>query len=564
MLPSLCLALAAATLVAPPLSSAAAQSGLPICEEDKRRPEDATSPNATAMGESIAVDGDFAVVGGPHADNLGGSGFDWGAAWIFKRDATTTLNAEQRWFREQLVQDPVVPSSFDMFGRSVAISGDRVVVGSSNDNHSGVSLAGSAFVFKRNAATGQWAYEPPVLRAPSPMGGDFFGYSVAIDNVSATDPPRIIVGAQEIAAGSNGRPGSARVFEWITPAGQQQPTWVHQATLLAGDHVTDDSAEFGHAVAIDGDNVIVGAPFHDHAGVDSGGAYVFVGGGTSWSAGTELPPSTFLTNGDLLGMSVDIDGDTAVVGAPRDEFGTLPADAGAVYVFENDGTSWNLAAQLTASDPIAQERFGIRVGIDSGRIVVGTRPLGASGGERAFLFEYDPSSSSWQQKAILTSGNAAVGAEFGCSVAISGDSVAIGAPNDDTTEVTKPSPPSGYAQSGAAYFFAPFADTHNFYGVPEDNHMDCGGAGSNSGSYLSVLPNQIPSVSGPGRFDIIANDVTFVSSGPGRRQLRFRGGPAMGHRWAPPTELRAGDNPRARLHALRARAVPSLPGFVSP
>ena len=180
------------------------------------------------MGEAVAidaVDGDYAIIGGPNAHQIdpSGPGVDGGAAWIFSRDASQSLDDEQRWFLEQVIQHPLNPVALDMFGFSVAISGDRAVVGAPSDGHGGLTEPGSAFVFQRNA-NGTWSYEPPALRIASPGDKDFLGWSVDIDNTDLVEPPRVVVGAPDTAGGT----GRFHIFEWIVPTGQQQPRIWHR------------------------------------------------------------------------------------------------------------------------------------------------------------------------------------------------------------------------------------------------------------------------------------------------------------------------------------------------
>jgi len=195
----------------------------------------------------------------------------------------------------------------------------------------------------------------------------------------------------------------------------------------AGDH-------FGFAVSVDGDTLIAGAPFDDDAGSASGGAYVFrrdEGGVDSWG---ELKKLTAMdaTAGDEFGYAVAISGSTAVVGAPLDD--DAGSASGAVYVFERDiggSDSWGLVKKLTHSAAAAGDEFGFAVAISGDTLVVGAPgdDAAALAAGAAYVFLRDAGGSeNWGQVKRLTAADAAAGDEFGFAVAISDDTVAVGAP----------------------------------------------------------------------------------------------------------------------------------------
>jgi hypothetical protein len=198
--------------------------------------------------------------------------------------------------------------------------------------------------------------------------------------------------------------------------------WVEEAKLVPTD--PDMGDEFGNAVALSGDTAVVGAWRDDTVnGVGTGSVYVFVRTGTTWSQQQKLVPSD-VAPGDELGFSLAIDGDTIFAGARLDDAGGN--DAGAVHVFERTGTSWARTQELLAPGPIADERFGSAVALEGTCGVVGG-PSTDAGSGRLFVFEW--AGASWgagealpQQPVGLT------GALFGSSVALSGDILVAGAP----------------------------------------------------------------------------------------------------------------------------------------
>ena len=217
-------------------------------------------------------------------------------------------------------------------------------------------------------------------------------------------------------------------------------TWAQQAKLLASDGLASD--DFGRAVAIDGDTIVVGAPLDDHPGIGNGGsAYVFVRSGTSWSQQAKLVGSGVSAT-DAFGTSVAIDGDTIVVGSPADELGTTPT-TGVAYVFTRSGTVWTEQGILAAADRSPGDRLGESVAIDGDTAAVGAQlgngPMADCGSAYVFL----RTGTAWSEQGKLLAGNAQVSAWFGASIGVSGDSVIVGAPLQDGAAV----------DTGSAYVF---------------------------------------------------------------------------------------------------------------
>jgi len=187
--------------------------------------------------------------------------------------------------------------------------------------------------------------------------------------------------------------------------------------------------EFGASVAISGNTAVVGAP-----GTRSraGAAYVFVRSGKAWSERADLTFSGGAAGGDF-GSAVGISGTTVVVGAPF-----ANSLKGAAYVFVRSGKGWSRQAELIASGTAPRANFGWAVAI-SGRTVLVGAPYENSLTGAAYVFAR--SGRSWSQQARLTAPDAARPDAFGSSVAISGRTALVGAPGKN-------------ANTGAAYVFA--------------------------------------------------------------------------------------------------------------
>ena len=251
------------------------------------------------------------------------------------------------------------------------------------------------------AAVGQSAK----LLADDGRRSDFFGISVAVSGDTA------IVGADSGVL--NSYPGSAYVF---TRSGSG---WTQQAKLVATGGTADD--RFGVSVAISGDTAIVGAPRVDTG--DQGTAYVFTRSGSVWTQQAQLSATGDAAK-DSFGSSVAISGDTAIVGAHR----VNTSNPGTAYVFTRSGSIWTRQAQLLAADGTDDDFFGISVAISGDTAVVGAYwdDVGRKNAQGS-AYVFTRSSGIWTQQTKLLANDGAAGDRFGDSVAISGETVIVGA-----------------------------------------------------------------------------------------------------------------------------------------
>jgi len=293
----------------------------------------------------------------------------------------------------------------DLFGDSVAISGDTIVAGACNE---GPNLEGAAYVFEFDADSGGWV-ETGKLRASDGHEAELFGESVAV----AADT--VVVGAASHRHSGGNSSGAAYVFE-----PDADGVWVETAELLAPSG--ELGTAFGDSVAISGDTIVVGASTH---GFNSGAAYVFEreapGGG--WSPVAELLPPD-LTSGMRFGASAAIEEDTLVVGADSDPYGVgAGGDNSAAYVFERapDTETWTLAAKLEPFEDPEEENFGSDVAISGDTIAVSRK------WDSVFVFERNPDGL-WRNGARVFPG--AMGEATSLTeMAFAGDVLAIGEPD---------------------------------------------------------------------------------------------------------------------------------------
>ena len=272
------------------------------------------------------------------------------------------------------------------------------------------------------------------LLATDGAAGDQFGTSVSISGNVA------VVGART-GDGNAANSGSAYVFRWTGSA------WVQQAKLTASDGAVNDL--FGRSVSISGDVVVIGAPFDDDNGIESGSAYLFQkppGGWVNMTQTAKLTASDGATD-DFFAVPVSISGDVVVVGAYADD--DNGSFSGSVYVFQRPPGGWvdmTQTAKLTALDGAVDDFFGLSVSISGEVIVVGANGDDDNGSRSGSAYVYVKPPGGWvdmTQTAKLTASDGAANDTFGWYVSIRGDVIVIGANSDADNG----------ANTGSAYVF---------------------------------------------------------------------------------------------------------------
>jgi len=180
----------------------------------------------------------------------------------------------------------------------------------------------------------------------------------------------------------------------------------------------------GYSVSLDLNTAIAGAPFEDGAGTDRGAAYVHTRSGTTWTQQQKLTASD-TEDGDIFGASVAIDGDTAIVGAPYESTGGT--QSGAAYVFTRSGSTWTEQQKLVASDASSFSEFGASVAISGNTVIVGAYQDNGAGSSRGAAYVFTRSGSTWTQQQKLAASDPEDFAYFGWSVSIQNDDAVVGA-----------------------------------------------------------------------------------------------------------------------------------------
>jgi hypothetical protein len=272
-----------------------------------------------------------------------------------------------------------------------------------------------------------WVYAPnknsltrqTALMAANGQPGDAFGSAVAFDGTT------LVVGAPYA------NHGTGAIYLYTLTSG----AWTFAGELTASDGQANDL--FGDAVGISNGVIVVGAP-GQNGGV--GGAYLFAQGATSWSQQAELS-ETGGQVGDNFGISVGVDSGTVVIGAPYADTLISPF-AGAAYVYAQNGSQWAPVTQLTALDGQFGGQYGLAVAISGGEIAVGAP--GSDVGLGA-VYTYSATTGLWDVQAELIDPDP--NAQFGAAVALSATTLAVGAYGE-----------SGAAGLVYAYAFDGFGD----------------------------------------------------------------------------------------------------------
>ena len=356
-----------------------------------------------AFGASLATAGHRLAVGARGADE---EGFNTGAVHLFHR-------TQDGWLEQPRLLSPVAQAS-SQFGHAIAMNDVRVVVGSPRWNDANAPDAGRVFVYRWDlgldvpeveislngvptakhfgesislwndvlvagapattgggrvdvfsASTGPWV-QMQTMTSPTAADGDAFGAAVACDNTW------IVIGSPgDDTQAEDG--GAVFIFQWNIAT----ESWLLEATIRPD--TLSDGAGFGCDVALQGDDLLVGAYRHDTAGEDAGSVFRYRYMAGNWFVADELVPNPSMP-GMEFGTSVAMNEDWFVIGAPSD--GTTNARSGSVFLIpRSDGVS-PVPLQLTVEEAQGLELLGTAVAIGDEAIIAGA-PLDTTAGDYA-------------------------------------------------------------------------------------------------------------------------------------------------------------------------------------
>ncbi len=367
------------------------------------------SIRAAFLGDAVAIDGGTAVVVAPGDNDEGG------AVHIFERSDSGWQHKAKLTVSDSIRGEPL---------RSVAISGDTIVVGKATDiNDNGVD-AGAAYIFVKPQTGWEDMTETAKLLAADGAAKHTFGTSVAIAGTT------LVVGASGHENG-NVHSGAVYVFEG------SGANWTQLAKLTASDGVNGDL--LGFSLDLDNDTVVAGAYGKEQK---KGAVYVFKKPDSGWVDATEdfLLEASDRAAGDQFGFDVAIDAGHIVIGADGED--TNGIDSGAVYLFS--GADWSRQEKIIADDGIADQGFGYAVDV-SGNVMVTGALLDDDNGPRSgsvYVYGLSAGVAEYREKLVASDG----GAEdrLGSSVAMTDHYILAGAYNSTI---------DGKTGSGSAYVF---------------------------------------------------------------------------------------------------------------
>ncbi len=363
-------------------------------------------PDDGAVGDEfgvfVSVSGDYALIGASAAQV---EGTVCGAAYVFKHESGNWV--------QQAKFVPDTPDNDDLFGKILKIDGDYALVAAYNDDDMG-SNAGAAYIYKRTGET--WAFQDKLYAADA-AAFDIFGVAADIKG------DRAIIGAfgdDDFGFFS----GSAYVFV------RQGDDWVQEAKLLPSDGATDD--KFGRSVAIDDDLAVVCGVLDDENGEESGSVYIFRRNGSVWTQEAKITPDDGAPN-DRFGRSISIAGDyVAISAAQKDEHGL--DGSGSAYVFKYQGGQWIQQSKLVPDDLGEGDLMGYCITSNEDFVAISAHLNDEMAPDAGAAYLFQRNGDQWIEAAKLTAEVPNEMDHFGICVDISGNTLIVGAPLDQSDD----------------------------------------------------------------------------------------------------------------------------------
>ena len=373
------------------------------------------------FGSSIYMDGDYVVVGSAAGDPYY-SQTGIGSVYIYKKDEGGTDN----WGQLQKLTASDAAAN-DEFGFCVSKSGDYIIVGTSNSN--------TSYIFKKGIDENDdetWTE----LKILDPSGA-----TNKTDMFVAMDGDYSVIGCRN----DSSMEGSIFIFKKDEGG---VDNWGEIKKITTSDKSMYD--KFGYSLSIEGGYLIVSSINDDDNGSNSGSVYIFKkdqGGSDNWGQIKKLTASD-AGPGDNFGSSVSKSGDYIVITAPLDD--DNGSNSGSAYVFKKDegGTdNWGQIKKLTASDAVANDRFGNTVSNYGDYIVIGALlddDNGSASGSVYIFYKDYGGVDNWGQVKKLTSSDAAANDRFSWGLQIYNNYIVAGASYDNSPNMTN---------TGSAYIF---------------------------------------------------------------------------------------------------------------
>ncbi|MCB9600333.1 MAG: hypothetical protein H6722_11585 [Sandaracinus sp.] len=346
---------------------------------------------------ALAISEDTIVVG----KNRFGCGDCDRGIYVYDRDA-------EGWTQRQKLTSPTA-DGLSYFAESVALEGDTMVVGDSAALCSDGEFCGVAYVFERS--DGVWRLTQRLEASDDPTSSAVFGRNVALSG------DLLAIGAPGAGCELLGC-GAVYVFRKIAD------TWVaeEKITLVDG----EERDYFGTDVAVSGDTLLTSTGSLRAA---RSAAYVFVRTPEGWRRQQKLVSPDADVDAVNFATSLALQGDTAIVGAIRDDC-ALGRECGAAYVFVRSGDTWTQTQRLEADDASDTAWFGSTIAIRGDTAIVGAyRERCARGVDCGAAYVFERTAGAWNQTQKLTASSRGLRARFGRAVALSDETMLVSAPD---------------------------------------------------------------------------------------------------------------------------------------
>lgn len=361
--------------------------------------------------KSIAVS-DGKMVVGASGDDTDGNGA--GAVYTYTWSGTA-------WVEGPELVSPTTLEAVDQFGRTVAMSGNRLAVAAWGDNTAGTN-AGVVYTYEWSGSA--WVAGPE-LTFTGVGAGDRFGATIMIDG------DRMAIGATSDDSSQGANSGAVYMYEWSGSA------WTEVEKLKPAGLIAADS--FGVSIGLSGDKMVIGANSDDTVASGAGAVYPYTWSGSAWVEGTKIAPTSLLAN-DSFGKKVSMSGDIFVAGVEADdETGT---SSGIVYTFTWSGSSWvQLSPELApSSGHVASLYFGSDVALSGSNLAVGAFGYAGTGIRLGAVYIFSWTGTAWSQDEVLIGSGTVDYTSFGVAVVMSGRELVVSANYDlagaDTGYVT--------------------------------------------------------------------------------------------------------------------------------
>ncbi len=368
------------------------------------------------FGHATSISDDWAAVGAYGEDS---NGENSGAVYFFEKE-------DSIWIERKKIT-PADGSQDDFFGRSVALDGKYLFCGAPGDDDV-FENAGSVYVYEKTGI--DWTFRQEIV--PDDAGSnDWFGWSIDVKDRWA------VIGSPLNDENGN---DSGAVYVYC----RLENLWVLNQKIIVQDGEPNDW--FGWSTSLDGNFILSGSPYNDNWGNDAGAVYVFSYNGQIWIERQKIV-TIDAGPGNYFGWSVSLDLPNALIGAYRDDDNGL--ESGSAYIYHFNGFAWLMKQKLTAFDGASNDWFGWSVSLDGSNAVIGAFGDDMdSMNDCGSIYVYKEQISSWGFLHKINAIDRQMGDWFGWTVCVSGDSVIVGAEQEDQNG----------DNSGAAYVYEGYTD----------------------------------------------------------------------------------------------------------